>query len=242
MAADGSLRPEDGSITLELRLIPADWPLTDLLRPVARSVAERLGLADRLKQLSLVPDAMTADDRGWLCLERHSEGHSEGHSERHSLTLWFHPDQVLQDRPGHGAARPATLDWTLAPAPRCEEPLAAEDFSVPNTQRFLYQQLLLVQDILDERLHTEAIPPSLVEAFQEAWLVTVDGRLQREGLPHLSAGERRMRFLRLFSPAGVLTPNHWSIFNRLWEGTLAAEGAVLDKVRLLPPLYRRRRF
>ena len=219
---------------MELRLVPTDWPLADLLRPVARSVVERLGLADRLKHLSLVPDAMTADDRGWLSLERHAE--------KHDLTLWFHPDQVLQDRPGHGAARPAILDWTLAPAPRREEPLAAADFSIPNTQRFLYQQLLLVQDILDERLHTEAIPPSLVEAFQEAWLVTVDGRLQREGLPHLSAGERRMRFLRLFSPAGVLTPNHWSIFNKLWEGTLAAEAEVLDKVRLLPPLNRRRRF
>ena len=220
---------------MELHLIPEDWPLAELLRPVARSAVERLDLADRLDQLSLVPDAMTADDRGWLRLVRSADG-------RHSLTLWFHPDQIQQDRPGHGAARPASLDWTLAPAPRLEEPLAVEEFSLPNAQRFLFQQLLLVQDILDERLHTDAIPPSLVEAFQEAWLVTVDGRLQREGLPHLSAGERRMRFLRLFSPAGVLTPNHWSIFNKLWEGAVAEESAVLAKVRLLPPLNRRRRY
>ena len=81
----------------------------------------------------------------------------------------------------------------------------------------------------------------LVEAFQEAWLVTVDGRMQREALPHLSAAERRMRFLRLFSPAGVLTPNHWAIFNGLWEGRIAEEAEVLAKVRLLPPLSRRRR-
>ena len=220
---------------MELCLIPDDWPLADLLRPVARSAAERLGLADRLDRLSLVPDAMIADDRGWLRLEWGAE-------RRHSLTLWFHPDQIQQDRLGHGAARPVSQDWTLAPAPKHEEPLAAEDFSLPNTQRFLFQQLLLVQDILDGRLHTDTIAPSLVEAFQEAWLVTVDGRLQREGLPHLSAGERRMRFLRLFSPAGVLTPNHWSIFNKLWEGAVADESEVLAKVRLLPPLNRRRRF
>ena len=216
-------------------MIPDDWPLADLLRPVAQSVVEQLDLADRLDRLSLVPDAMTADDRGWLSLERRAEG-------RHRLTLWFHSDQVRQDRPGHGAARPLSLDWTLAPTPREEEPLAAADFSLPNTQRFLFQQLLLVKDILDERLHPDAIPPSLVEAFQEAWLVTVDGRLQREGLPHLSAGERRMRFIHLFSPAGVLTPNHWTIFNKLWEGAVAEEEAVLAKVRLLPPLNRRRRF
>jgi hypothetical protein len=218
---------------VDLRLIPDDWPLADRLLPLARSAAERLDLPDHLDRLVLVPDALAADDRSWLRLSRDEDGAS--------LTVWFHPDQVLRDRPGHGPARPEARDWELAPPPRREPTLSDDDFSVPNAQRFLCQQMLLVQDILVGRLHPEAIPPSLLEAFQEAWLVTVDGRLQRAGLPHLSAAERRMRFLRLFSPAGVLTPNHWSIFNALWEGAVADEGEVLSRVRLLPPLSRRRR-
>ena len=97
-----------------------------------------------------------------------------------------------------------------------------------------------IDDLLSGRLTADEVPPSLVEAFQEAWLITIDGRLQRRGLPHLSAGERRSSFLRLFSPAGVLTPNHWSIFNKLWDGSVTAQADVLAKVRLLPPLSRRR--
>ena len=155
--------------------------------------------------------------------------------------LWFHPDQVLQDRPGHGLAQPEPLDWQQAPAPPEAPPPLEDEFSAPNAQRFLYLQLMLVQDMLEGRLRPQEVPPSLIEAFQEAWLVTVDGRLQREGLPHLSAAERRMRFLRLFSPAGVVTPNHWGIFNGLWEGRITDQAAVLAKVRLLPPLNRRRR-
>ncbi len=218
---------------MEIRLIPHDWPLADRVLPLAASAVDRLELGARLHTLELIPDAMTADDRCWVRLDR--SGDQVG------LTIWFHPDQVLSDRPGHGPARPEASDWELHPAPRQEPPVPEHEFSPPNAQRFLYQQLLLIQDILAERLHPESIPPSLVEAFQEAWLVTVDGRLQREGLPHLSAAERRMRFLRLFSPAGVLTPAHWNIFNEFWEGTGADEATVLSRVRLLPPLSRRRR-
>ncbi len=214
---------------MDIRLIPADWPLAELLLPVAATAVDRLDLEPRLGRLELIPDAMSADDRCWLRLNGDA------------LTLWFHPDQVLCDRPGHGTARPEPRDWEMAPAPRREADLPVDDFSSPNAHRFLYQQLLLIRDVLTGDLHPEQVPPSLLEAFQEAWLVTVDGRLQREGLPHLSAAERRMRFLRLFSPAGVLTPNHWAIFNDLWEGSLVDEAAVLSRVRLLPPLNRRRR-
>ena len=218
---------------MEIHLIPEDWPLADQLLPLAHSVVDRLELAELLHRLDLIPDALQADERSWLSLDRAAAGAG--------LSLWFHPDQVLRDRPGHGPARPENRDWELAPAPRQEQVLDPGEFSLPNAQRFLYQQLLLIRDILGGRLHPEKVPPSLLEAFQEAWLVTVDGRLQREVLPHLSAAERRMRFLRLFSPAGVLTPSHWSIFNALWEGEVAEEGEVLAKVRLLPPLRRRRR-
>jgi hypothetical protein len=225
---------------VELAVIPADWPLAERLLPLAVAVIERLELAPRLRRLELIPDALAADDRSWLRLT--TERGEDPATARANLTLWFHPDQVLKDRPGHGAAQPEPLDWKQAPAPRESAPLPVDEFSAPNAQRFLYLQLLLVQVLMDGRLRPEEVPPSLIEAFQEAWQVTVDGRLAREGLPHLSAAERRMRFLRLFSPAGVVTPNHWAIFNGLWEGQLADQAAVLAKVRLLPPLNRRRRI
>lgn len=215
-------------------LVPADWPLASALTPLVEGAAERLGLAGRLGSLTVVVDAIAADDRGWLRLD--------GLADAPALTLWLHPDQVLGDRPGHDPARPVARDWVLAPAPTADHVPALADFSIPNAQRFLYQQMTLVCDILDGKLVPAEIPLSLAEAFQEAWLVTIDGRLQREGLPHLSAAERRRRFLRLFSPAGVLTPRHWTIFNGFWDGRIADQAEVLAKVRLLPPLSRRPRW
>ncbi len=154
--------------------------------------------------------------------------------------MWFHPDQVLEDRPGRTGGRPGA-EWQLGPCRSRRRSRGAAEFSAPNAQRFLYQQFMLADDVVSGRLAPQQVPPSLSEAFQEAWLITVDGRLQRQGLPHLSAGERRASFLRLFAPAGVVTPNHWGIFNALWDGTTTSQADVLEKVRLLPPLRRRRR-
>ena len=216
---------------MDLRLIPDDWPLADQLLPLAAAAARRLDLEDRLRSLTLVIDALAADDRSWLTLG--------GGPQQRRLTLYLHPDQVLRDRPGHGAARRDDVDWSQGPAPAADAAPSPDDFSAPNAQRFLYQQLQLVDDLMAPRLDPAQVPAALLEAFQEAWLTTIDGRLQREGLPHLSEGERRMRFLRLFSPAGVLTPRHWAIFNALWTGEAADQDAVLARVRALPPLRRR---
>ena len=218
---------------MEPTVIPEDWPLAEQLRSVAFTALGRLELDRQLQGLTLVADDLAADDHAWWRLEDQADG-------RH-LTLWFHPDHVLQDRPGRGAARRSELDWQLAPVPAAESDLTPEEFSAPNAQRFLYQQLLLVQDVVLGRLDPGTVPLSLVEAFQEAWLVTVDGRLKREGLPHLSEAERRLRFLRRFAPAGVVTPGHWGIFNGLWRGELSGQPEVLARVKLLPPLARRRR-
>jgi len=217
---------------VEPRLIPPEWPLAPQLLPLAAAAGERLGLSGRLADLVLVPDALAADDHAWLRLT--------GSGDARRLTLWFHPDQVLCDRLGRGAARPPALDWELGPPLSGLELPFPLDFSPPNAHRFLYQQLLLVRDILDGLLVPGTLPPSLAEAFQEAWLTTIDGRLERAGLPHLSAPERRLRFLHRFAPAGVLTPSHWGIFHDLWDGKLTDQAAVLAKVRLLPPLGRRR--
>lgn len=220
-----------GHGAVSIRVIPRTWPLAAALTAAAEGAVARLELGDRLVDLRLVADAMGVDDRAWFRLETRDGGWR--------LDLWFHPDQVLQDRPGRGALVPPAREWQLGPVPAESEASDPGEFSTPNAQRFLYQQLTLAQDIMDSRLDPSSVPAALVEAFQEAWLITIDGRLQRLGLPHLSAGERRSGFMRLFSPAGILTPRHWSIFNALWEGDLETQAEVLDKVRVLPPLSRR---
>jgi len=220
--------PTPATIVVE----PAGWSLASALHSVLASAIDALDLAVELASCRLVADAIAADDRAWFRLVQ------EG--TRWHVTIWLHPDQVLADRPDrgvHAEARP----WRLDEVPRQAEDDSPEEFSLPNAQRFVYQQLLLVSDVIEGRLDPDAVPPSLIEAFQEAWLVTVDGRLQRRGHPHLSAAERRTAFLRRFGPAGILTPSHWGIFNALWKGDLGEQKAVLAKVRLLPPLDRRRR-
>ena len=217
---------------MKLTLVPDSGPLPEQLRPLIATAASRLALDARLVAVELVADAMVADDRAWLRLSPEPDGLH--------LTIWYHPDQVLPDRLGHGVVRDMAADWRLGPVPADEPSDLSAEISVPNAQRFVYQQLLLVDDLIAGRLVPGEVPPSLSEAFQECWLVTVDGRLQRLGLPHRSAAERRASFLRLFAPAGVLTPGHWTIFNGFWDGSLASQSEVLAKVRLLPALAARR--
>jgi hypothetical protein len=217
---------------VEIHVIPAQWPLAEQLRSVAFTTASRLGLDRDLREVVLVADDLGVDDHAWWRLDT-----AGGHRR---LRLWLHPDQVLQDRPGRGAARRPDQDWRLGPVPGEDAAAEPDEFSARNAQRFLYQQLLLIQDVLAGRLDLAAVPAGLAEAFQEAWLVTVDGRLKREGLPHLSEAERRLRFLRRFGPAGVVTPGHWRIFRDLWGGEVATQAAVLGQVGRLPILERHR--
>lgn len=214
-----------------LSVVPADWPQWPQLEPLLRAAVERLELAAILAQLTLVLDAPAADERAWLQLG--------GQPPRRHVTIWLHPDQLLGERTGQSSV-PAARDWELRPAPASAAVPEATDVCLPDAQRTLYQQLLLVRDLCDGTLQPRAIEPALSEAFQEAWLVTVDGRLQRACLPHLSAAQRRLRFLHVFAPAGVLTPCHWAIFNQLWDGMLPDQATVLNRIKRLPPLGWRR--
>jgi hypothetical protein len=212
---------------------PAEWALAPRIEAAAATALSRLDPPLPLAACDLVADALAADDRAWFLLKQAAGGWR--------LQVWFHPDQVLQDRPGRGAAAPGDQDWRLGPVPPAVTRPPAEEFSLPNTLRFLHQQFMVVGDLIDRRLEPSAVPAGLVEAFQEAWLITVDGRLQRLGLPHLSAAQRRASFLRLFAPAGIVTPSHWAVFNTLWDGTASTQAEVLQRIRLLPTLTRRRR-
>lgn len=215
---------------VQASLEPADWPLRHLVLPLLETAARRLDLAGELAAITLVLDAPAPDERAWL--------HVTGSAPRRCLTIWLHPDQFLQERPARPRAGRDCRDWELGLAPPDASPPAAADFSLPKAQRTVYQQLLLVRDLLAGSLQPQAVDPQASEAFQEAWLVTVDGRLQRAGLPHHSAAERRLRFVRVFAPAGVLTPRHWTIFNQLWDDDYPVQATVLARIRALPQLRR----
>jgi len=208
---------------------PADHALGPILVDLAEAAATRLGLAHWLEAILLCADDLAADERAWLELRRGEAGRR--------LTVYLHPDAVLKDRtevPGQAATR----EWELRPVARQPLPWRSADFAVQKAQRLLYRQFLLARDVCDGTLEPREIPVSLAEAFQEAWSVGLDGRLRREGLPGLSEGESRNRFLRLFATSGVVTPAHWQVFHALWEGTIATQGEVLRSVRRLPPLRR----
>ena len=215
-----------------ISVMPAAWELASRVASATTTALARLEPPLPLSACELVADALSADDRAWFRLQQ------DGASWR--LRIWFHPDQVMQDRPGRGAAAPGDHDWRLGPVPRAAPPPPVDEFSLPNALRMLHQQFMLVGDLIDRRLDLATVPANVVEAFQEAWLITVDGRLQRLGLPHLSAAQRRASFLRLFATVGVVTPAHWSVFNALWDGTAATQAEVLQRIRLLPALPRRR--
>jgi hypothetical protein len=209
---------------------PAGHVLATVLAPHAAAAAEHLGLGRWLARILLILDDIVADERPWLTLATTAAGRS--------LALYLHPEAVLKDR-ADSTSRPAPHDaWTLRPAPRTEAACDPADFSAVKAQRLLHHQFLWARDLCDGSLDPAAVPPSLAEAFQEAWAVGVDGRLRRADLPALGEGERRFRFLRVFASAGVITPEHWRIYHELWSGEAPTSAEVLRCVRLLPPLRR----
>jgi hypothetical protein len=99
---------------------------------------------------------------------------------------------------------------------------------------FLYHNLLLARDLVSGEIDGDRIPRGQSEAFQAAWEVVVDGRLSRQGLPGYPLAERRADFSRHFSSAGVLLPDHWQVFQSLWDGGLPTGRDVLAVLRQLP--------
>jgi hypothetical protein len=95
-------------------------------------------------------------------------------------------------------------------------------------------QFLFARDLCDGSLVPELVPRDLAEAFQEAWSITVDGRLRRWRMPAASQAERRVGFSRLFSRHGVLLPDHWRIFHQLWDREDLTQQRVVELVRALP--------
>jgi len=221
---------------------PPDHPLRAALAPLVAAAAQTLELERHAARLVFCIDDIREDERVWVAVTEApgSRPLAADGRPRPDVTLWFHPDHFLADRAPPPSAATAA-EWELRPAPPTVTAEAPPAFSSRKAERTLYHQLLMVRDLCDGTVLPGSIPPPLAEAFQEAWAVTLDGRLRRAMLPGYSQAERRRRFFRVFSAGGVLLPQHWQVFHTLWEWERLDQDALLALLERLPPLPRARR-
>jgi hypothetical protein len=223
---------------MQIACLPPDHPLAQQLLPLATAAAAKLELGRYLSSLSLCLDDISADERVWLSFGPPVAGvggKAEDLTDRRSLTIYLHPDHLLKDRVLGGGLVPEAAVWQMGGSQAAARQAAAEqEISRPKIERFLYHQFMLVRDLCDGSLVCDQIPAEWADAFQEAWAVTIDGRLRRQYLPGYSAAERRRRFSRFFAASGVILPDHWRIFHRLWEDPELDQDRLLVLLQHLP--------
>ena len=212
---------------LSIVIMPAHWAHHDRLLPLARSVAVHHELGNMFPEITLAIDDLAADERSWLSL-----------GDGASLTLYCHEDLFLRDSAASLAMRPPSLPWELGEK-RDASPEPSASFSVRKTERYLHHQFLAVRDLLGGIVRPGDVPVGFAEAYQEAWAVTVDGRLRRGALPGHPVAERRRRFFRTFSATGMLLPQHWDIFHTLWDCNTPNHELLLELAAALPGLASR---
>ncbi len=202
-------------------LVPQDFPRSEEIEAAAARAARRLGLDRQLTELHLVLDAPEFEEGGFWQIER------EG--DRVEATLYSSPRDVLTP-PNWREAASLGLD---------EDELAGLDPGMVDPirlDRWIYRNLLQLDDMLSHRIDPATLPRSAVTAFQICWDVWTDGRLKQRSLPGISLAERRRGFFRRFAAAGALLPRHWAIFHDLWEGRIEGQQALLDALDRLPPI------
>jgi hypothetical protein len=221
---------------LEVSLLAAGT-LEPLLKPLARAAASRLDLASYLPcKLQVCLDDFLDDERVWF----QEETWFLAGKPLRVLSIYVHPDQFLKDRSATLSLLPSTEIWESQGKRIPTVAGVVQDFSRTKAERCFYHHFLFVRDIYDGSMQPDSLAQPWLEAFQEAWAVTVDGRLRRWRLPGYSVAERRRRFSRVFSAAGVLLPEHWRIFHQLWEMEVVGHDEVFQVIRRLPELSRRR--
>lgn len=217
---------------MRVEWLPGDHPLAPALRPLAETAAARLDLGRHLASLTLWLDDLSADERIWVTAIPAGPAPAGGLP---GMALWFHPDHFLRDRAADAVDGGGLRAWELRTGP-VGESCDPADFSARKAERILYHQFLMVRDLRDGTVSPAAVPAGRAEAFQEAWAVTLDGRLKRAILPGYSLAERRRRFFRVFSAGGVLLPQHWQIFHALWEWEAPEQDRLLEMLARLPSL------
>ena len=205
--------------------------------PLARKVAEvgETALAAVGGLLASVGLTICVDDQGVVSAPWLGYGDPDATGDR-GLVLYCSRETFFASNPRGLPVGLAPEIWEQRSAPRDPAPPSPQDFSPVPSACFLHHHFLFAEDFLTRTIDPAIVPPALLEGFQEAWAVTVDGRLDSRGLPCFSRAERRGLFSRTFAAAGVLLPSHWGIFGSLWEGGLRTQDQVLGAVRLRPGL------
>ncbi len=205
--------------------------LAAALTPLAESAGKALGLARDVSGIRICGDDLPGQDGVWYRLQPGS-----GPDELPVLVLFCHGGCFGRRRRGSDSVYPPRAVWEQSPPPVDESGGAEAEFSVERSAIFLHHHLLTVRDLVRGDVAGRNLPPDMAEAFAEAWAVCVDGRLSRQGLPGYPLAERRGRFSQVFSPAGILLPDHWQAFQALWDGALSNQKDVLGVVKRLPRL------
>ncbi|MBU1072109.1 hypothetical protein KKG45_02585, partial [bacterium] len=158
-------------MTQRIVILPTDWQYGERLIPLARAASAQHELWRWLTEIALIVDDVAADERSWL-----------GICDRTELNLYCHEDLFLRDSAASLTMRPASLPWELGER-RDPDPVTPAAFSARKAERYLHHQFLAVKDILAGVVRPEEVPRKLAESYQEAWAVTVDGRLRRAAMP-----------------------------------------------------------
>ncbi len=217
---------------MELNCKGLEGDLCGHLHPFLESAAKSLDLAADFFSFSIVADDLPDALEPWL----HLRPSADPAEARPGGILFCAETCFSRFTPATSTVLPRGEIWDQAPAPRRHVPFDMKYFSEVRTKAFLHHELLLARDLVRGGIVPSALANGQIEAFSAIWAVTVDGRLSRMGLPGYSMAQRRSQFSRLFSGVGVLLPDHWQIFQSLWDGGLVDWKDVLAVIRHLPRL------
>lgn len=218
-----------GQTVLQCEGLPE--PLWQMVRKGLAEALVALELEREFGTVRLAADDLPGQDGAWYGLV---PGTTDAPGP--VLLVTCHGDVFCRHRPLRTTTYPPLEIWDQVAAPREIPAPSPAEYSPERTAMFLHHHLLTVRDLRRGDLVGEDIPGHLLEAFAAAWAVGVDGRLARRHLTGYPMAERRSRFSRRFSSAGVMMPEHWQIFQSLWDGALEGQRAVLGIARQLPRL------
>ena len=201
------------------------------LVPVAEAAGKALDLVRDISGIRICGDDLPGQDSAWYRLQP-----GPGPDDLPVLVLFCQGACFGIGEWATDSVQPPPAVWELSRMPARESRETGMGFSAERSSIFLHHHLLTAHDLVRGDVVGRDLPVGAPEAFSEAWAVYVDGRLARRGLPGYPLAERRGRFARVFSPAGILLPDHWQVFQSLWDGALASQNDVLNAVKRLPGL------
>jgi hypothetical protein len=220
-----------------LKLVCTGTPpgMVSLFEPCLEQAVTSLYLAVDFTKITLILDDLKDCDDPWLYFQAPS-GTSSSSIQSYDLEVHMNSDLFIKSKGDDSSVFSRREIWESREAPRQAKNFEKGQFLTEFCEQYMHHHLLLARDIARRELIPGRIPSQSAEAFQACWAVTVDARLRNWNFPAFPLTERRRHFSRLFSQAGVLMPNHWSIFQALWEGGISGQRAVLEATGRLPSL------